>query len=137
YLDETGVAAMGDAGTVAVLLPGAFYFLREKQAPPVDALRKHGVPIAIATDCNPGSSPMTSLLLAMNMACTLFRLTPEEALAGATRNAAAALGLGSEIGTIEVGKRAELAIWNVEHPAELAYRIGFNPLYRAIAGEVA
>ncbi|MEP4751772.1 MAG: amidohydrolase family protein, partial [Nitratireductor sp.] len=96
------------------------------------ALRAAGVPIAVATDCNPGSSPMTSLLLAVNMACTLFRLTPEEALAGATREAALALGLGDEIGTLEPGKRAELAIWDVEHPAELAYRIGDNPLYRRI-----
>jgi imidazolonepropionase len=134
YLDEAGAEAMAKAGTVAVLLPGAFYFLREKQAPPVDALRSAGVPIAIATDCNPGSSPLASPLLAMNMASTLFRLTPEEALAGVTRNAAQALGLADEIGTIEVGKRAELAVWNVRHPAELAYRIGFNALDRVIVG---
>ena len=134
YLDETGVEAMAKSSTVAVLLPGAFYFLREKQPPPVDALRKAGVPIAIATDCNPGSSPLASLLLVMNMASTLFRLTPEEALAGVTRNAARALRLQDEIGTIEVGKRAELAVWDVEHPAELAYRIGFNPLNRVIVG---
>lgn len=132
YLGPDGITAMAAAGTVAVLLPGAYYFLREKQAPPIAALREAGVPIAIATDCNPGSSPMSSLLLAMNMACTLFRLTPEEALAGATREAARALGMQDEIGTIEVGKRAELAIWDVEHPAELAYRIGFNPLARVI-----
>ena len=132
YLDGPGVAAMAKAGTVAVLLPGAFYFLREKQAPPVEALRSAGVPIAIATDCNPGSSPLASLLLAMNMASTLFRLTPEEALAGVTRNAAEALGLADEIGTIAAGKRAELAVWDVRHPAELAYRIGFNPLHKAI-----
>jgi len=134
YLDEAGAEAMAKAGTVAVLLPGAFYFLREKQAPPVDALRAAGVPIAIATDCNPGSSPLASLLLVMNMGSTLFRLTPEEALAGVTRNAARALGLADEIGTIEVGKRAELAVWDVGHPAELAYRIGFNALDRVMAG---
>ncbi|MGN6584576.1 MAG: imidazolonepropionase [Rhizobiaceae bacterium] len=134
YLDETGVEAMAKSSTVAVLLPGAFYFLREKQPPPVDALRKAGVPIAIATDCNPGSSPLASLLLVMNMASTLFRLTPEEALAGVTRNAARALRLQDEIGTIEVGKRAELAVWDVKHPAELPYRIGFNPLNRVIVG---
>ncbi|MEQ8296232.1 MAG: imidazolonepropionase [Nitratireductor sp.] len=132
YLSADGIAALAKAGSVAVLLPGAFYFLRETKLPPVAALREAGVPIAVATDCNPGSSPMTSLLLAVNMACTLFRLTPEEALAGATREAALALGLGDEIGTIEPGKRAELAIWDVEHPAELAYRIGDNPLYRRI-----
>lgn len=137
YLDEDGVAAMAEAGSVAVLLPGAFYTLRETQLPPVDALRRAGVPIAVATDCNPGSSPLASLLLTLNMACTLFRLTPEEALAGATREAARALGLAGEIGTIEPGKRAELAIWDVEHPAELAYRIGFNPLHRRIAGDAA
>jgi imidazolonepropionase len=128
YLDEADAEAMAKNGTVAVLLPGAFYFLREKQAPPVDALRSAGVPIAIATDCNPGSSPLASLLLTMNMASTLFRLAPEEALAGVTRNAARALGLAEEVGTIEVGKRAELAVWDVGHPAELAYRIGFNAL---------
>jgi len=110
-------------------LPGAFYTLRETQAPPIDALRKHGVPMALATDANPGSSPLTSLLLAMNMGCTLFRMTPEEALAGITRNAARALRL-DDCGTIEPGKRADLAIWDVKHPAELAYRIGFNPLFQ-------
>ena len=134
YLDEDGAAALAKAGTVAVLLPGAFYTLRETQAPPVSALRDAGVPIAIATDCNPGSSPLTSLLLAMNMACTLFRLTPEEALAGVTRNAAKALGLEADIGTISPGKRAELAVWNVAEPAELSYRIGFNPLHQVIIG---
>lgn len=137
YLDEEGVAAMAAAGTVAVLLPGAFYTLRETQHPPLAALRKHGVPIAVATDCNPGSSPLASLLLTINMACTLFRMTPEEALAGATREGARALGLAEEIGTIEPGKRAEIAIWDVEHPAELAYRIGFNPLHRLVSGELA
>ncbi|MBN8244265.1 imidazolonepropionase [Nitratireductor aquimarinus] len=137
YLDEEGVAAMAASGTVAVLLPGAFYTLRETQYPPLAALRKHGVRIAVATDCNPGSSPLASLLLTVNMACTLFRMTPEEALVGATREGARALGLAGEIGTIEAGKRAEIAIWDVEHPAELAYRIGFNPLHRRIAGDFA
>ena len=131
YLDAEGARALAAAGSVAVLLPGAFYFLRERQSPPVVALREAGASIAIATDCNPGSSPLTSLLLAMNMACTLFRLTPEEALAGVTRNAAAALGL-SDVGTIAPGKRAELAVWDVGEPAELAYRIGFNPLHKRI-----
>lgn len=135
YLGADGVAAMAGAGSVAVLLPGAFYTLREKQHPPVAALRKAGVRIAVATDCNPGSSPLASLLLTLNMASTLFRLTPEEALAGATRNAARALGLGDETGTIEPSKRAEIAIWDIEHPAALAYRIGFNPLFRRIVGE--
>ena len=134
YLGQDGVSAMAASGTVAVLLPGAFYFLRETRLPPVAALREAGVPIALATDCNPGSSPMTSLLLAMNMGCTLFRLTPEEALAGVTRNAARALGLAGETGTIAPGRRAEFAIWDVGHPAELAYRIGFNPLYRRVVG---
>jgi len=133
YLDADGVAAMATHGTVAVLLPGAYYFLRETQAPPVALLREAGVPIALATDCNPGSSPLTSPLLTMNMACTLFRLTPEEALAGFTRNAARALGL-ADVGTIEPGKRADIAIWDVNEPAELAYRIGFNPLHKRIAG---
>ena len=135
YLDEAGVQAMAAAGTVAVILPGAFYTLREKQMPPIDLLRHHAVPIAVATDMNPGSSPMASLLLAMNMACTQFRLTPEEALAGATRNAARALGLTGR-GTLAPGQVADLAIWNVSHPAELAYRIGFNPLHQRIIGGV-
>ncbi|SMH33286.1 imidazolonepropionase [Mesorhizobium australicum] len=129
HLDAAGVAAMAAAGTVAVLLPGAYYFLRETQAPPVKLLREAGVPIALATDCNPGTSPLTSVLTTMNMGCTLFRLTPQEALAGFTRNAARALGLSEEIGTLEPGKRAEIAIWNAAEPAELAYRIGFNPLH--------
>lgn len=132
YLGTDGIAAMAGSGSVAVLLPGAFYFLRETRKPPVEGLRAAGVPIAVATDCNPGSSPMTSLLLAMNMACTFFRLTPEEALAGVTREAARALGLADEIGTIAPGKRAELAVWDVAEPAELAYRIGDNPLHRRI-----
>ena len=134
YLDEEGVAALAKAGTTAVILPGAFYTLREKQIPPIDLLRKHNVAMALSTDCNPGSSPMTSLLLAMNMGCTLFRMTPEEALLGVTANAARALGL-KDCGTIAIGMRADLAIWNIEHPAELAYRIGFNPLYLRIFGK--
>jgi imidazolonepropionase len=133
YATEADAAAMAAAGTVAVLLPGAFYTLRETQVPPVAAFRQHGVPMALATDCNPGSSPLTSLLLTMNMACTFFRLTPEEALAGVTRHAAQALGL-SDRGTLAEGQRADLAVWDVEEPAELAYRIGFNPLHRRIVG---
>jgi imidazolonepropionase len=133
YLDEDGVVAMANAGTTAVILPGAFYTLRETQMPPIDILRKHNVPMAIATDANPGSSPMTSILLAMNMASTLFRMTPQEALAGTTRNAARALAL-TDRGVIAAGMRADLAIWNVQHPAELAYRIGFNPLHSRIFG---
>lgn len=132
YLDEDGVIAMAKAGTVAVVLPGAFYFLRETQKPPIELMRKHGVAIALATDANPGSSPLTSPLLVLNMACTLFRMTPEEALAGLTRHAATALGLQDEVGTLEAGKRCDLAIWEIERPAELAYRIGFNPLHTRI-----
>jgi len=135
YLDEAGVEAMAAAGTVAVILPGAFYTLRERQAPPIDLLRKYGVPIAVATDANPGSSPMTSILLAMNMASTLFRITPEEAFAGTTRVAAKALGLNDR-GVIGVGMRADLAVWDAETPAELVYRIGFNPLHKRIFGGV-
>jgi imidazolonepropionase len=137
YADEDGVAAMARAGTVAVLLPGAYYFLREKTAPPVALFRKHGVPMAVATDCNPGSSPLTSILLAMNMAATLFRMTVEECLAGVTRVAAAALGRSGEIGTLEAGKACDLAIWDVAAPAELVYRIGFNPLHMRVRGGVA
>ncbi|MEL6480231.1 MAG: imidazolonepropionase, partial [Pseudomonadota bacterium] len=133
YLDADGIAAMARAGTVAVLLPGAYYTLRETKAPPVDGLRAAGVPIAVATDANPGSSPMASLLLAMNMACTFFRLTPEEALAGATRNAAQALGL-QDRGMVRAGMRADLAVWEIEHPAELCWRIGWAPLARRIFG---
>jgi imidazolonepropionase len=132
YLQPEDVAPMKAAGTAAVLLPGAFYFLRETQLPPVQALRDHNVDIAIATDCNPGSSPLSSLLTAMNMACTLFRLTPEEALIGTTRAAANALGLGEAFGTIEQGKKAALAIWNVESPAELSYWVGSSPLYQRV-----
>jgi len=134
FLDQTGVEVMDESGTVAVLLPGAFYMLRETQLPPLDSLRKAEVPIAIATDCNPGSSPLTSILLCMNMSCTLFRMTPEEALCGVTIVAAQALGIGDEVGTIEVGKKAELAVWNVDQPAELAYRVGFNPLEEMVIG---
>ena len=127
YVGEDGVRALAEAGTVAVLLPGAFYTLHETRRPPVELFRRHGVPMAVSTDCNPGSSPLASLLLAMNMACTIFRLTPEEALAGATREAARALGI-DDAGCIAPGLRADLAVWDVAHPAELAYRIGFNPL---------
>jgi imidazolonepropionase len=136
YLDEDGVAAIAKSGTVAVLLPGAFYYLRETQAPPVDALRHHKVPIAIATDLNPGSSPVHSLLATMNMACVLFRLTPEEALMGVTANAARALGLADR-GIIEVGKRADLALWNIERPGDLSYPLGLNPLQASfVAGRL-
>ncbi len=134
YLGADGIDAMAGAGTVAVLLPGAFYALREIQLPPVDGLRDAKVPIAIATDCNPGSSPLVSPLLAMNMACTLFRLTPEEALAGLTRNAAMALGLGKGAGTIAPGAPANLSVWDVSSPAALAYMIGHRPLHARIHG---
>ena len=123
---------MAGAGTVAVLLPGAFYFLRETRKPPVESFRRHGVPVAIATDSNPGSSPVSSLLLMLNMACTFFHMTPEEALAGVTRHASLALGRSDVIGTLEAGKQADFVIWDIEHPAELAYRIGFNPCHRVI-----
>jgi imidazolonepropionase len=134
YVSEAGVAAMAASGTVAVLLPGAFYFLRETRLPPIDLFRRHRVPIALATDSNPGSSPATSLLLMLNMACTLFRMTPEEALAGITRHGAAALGLAASHGTLEVGKVADFVVWDVERPAELAYRIGFNPCAQVVCG---
>lgn len=127
HASEAGADALGRRGTVAVLLPGAFYFLREKQLPPLGALRRHRVPIAIATDHNPGSSPLASPLLAINMACTLFRLTPEEALAGMTRNGARALGMQATHGTLEPGRSADLALWNIESPAELAHVAGANP----------
>ncbi|MDE1157459.1 MAG: imidazolonepropionase [Neorhizobium sp.] len=132
YLDAEGAQAMAKAGTVAVLLPGAFYAINETQKPPVKALRDAGTHIAIATDCNPGTSPLTSLLLTMNMAATLFRLTVDECLAGATSEAARALGLLDQVGTLEVGKSADIAIWTIERPAELVYRIGFNPLHSRI-----
>ncbi|HRA94732.1 MAG TPA: imidazolonepropionase [Aestuariivirga sp.] len=131
YLDEEGVKSISKSGTVAVLLPGAFYYLREKQAPPVAALRQHKVPIAIATDLNPGSSPVHSLLATMNMACVLFGMTPEEALLGVTANAARALGL-KDRGTIAVGQKADLALWDVKRPGDLAYPLGFNPLAAVI-----
>ncbi|OQW49579.1 imidazolonepropionase [Candidatus Raskinella chloraquaticus] len=133
YVDDEGIAAMAAAGCVAVLLPGAFYTLREKQMPPVDGFRQAGVPIAVSTDLNPGSSPLGSLLLAMNMACTLFRMTPEEALAGTTRHAARALGCDDR-GRIAAGLKADLAVWNCAEPAELSYRFGVNPLHARIIG---
>nr|UVY99720.1 imidazolonepropionase [Agrobacterium fabrum] len=132
YLDEHGARALAASGTVAVLLPGAFYTLREKQLPPVQALRDAGASIAIATDCNPGTSPLTSMLLAMNMSATLFGLSVDECVAGATREAARALGLVTTTGTLEVGKSADFAVWNIGRPAELVYRIGFNPLHARI-----
>jgi imidazolonepropionase len=132
HLDEEGVAAMARSGTVATLLPGAFYFVRETRLPPIELLRRHGVRIALATDCNPGTSPLTSLLLTMNMGATLFRLTVEECVAGVTREAARALGLAKETGTIEAGKWCDLAIWDIERPAELVYRMGFNPLHARV-----
>lgn len=129
YLDDAGIAAMAAAGTVAVLLPGAFYFTRETRQPPIAALRAAGVPMALATDSNPGTSPLTSPLLAMNMAATLFRMTVDECIAGFTREAARALGRLDDIGTLEAGKRCDLAIWDIQQPADLVYRIGFNPLH--------
>ena len=132
YTSEASVAAMAKAGTVAVLLPGAFYSLREKQVPPVEAFRAQGVRMAVATDCNPGTSPCTSLLLMLHMSCILFGLKPAEALAGVTRNAAAALGLQDEIGRLEQGLRAELALWAIDHPRDLACFFGRNPLIRTI-----
>ncbi|GAA2864244.1 imidazolonepropionase [Aminobacter niigataensis] len=132
YTDEAGSAAMAKAGTVAVILPGAFYFIRETKKPPLDLFRKHGVKMAVATDNNPGTSPLTSLLLTMNMAATLFAMTVDECIAGVTREAARALGLQAETGTLEAGKWADLAIWDIESPAELVYRMGFNPLHARI-----
>ena len=132
YTDEGGAVAMAEADTVAVILPGAFYFIRETKKPPVELFRRHGVRMAVATDSNPGTSPLTSLLLTMNMAATLFGMTVDECLAGVTREAARALGLQDEVGTLEAGKWADLAIWDVESPAELVYRMGFNPLHRRV-----
>ena len=132
YTDSDGAIAMAKSGTVAVLLPGAYYCLRETQLPPIESFREHGVPMAVATDCNPGTSPLTSLLLAMNLAATLFRLTVDECLLCVTRNAARALGKLDRIGTIEAGKDCDLAIWNVSDPSELVYRIGFNSLHQRV-----
>ena len=136
FLSQDGVVAMARHGTVAVLLPGAYYFLRETQPPPVAALRAAGVPMAVSTDCNPGTSPMTSLLLAMNMACTLWRLTPQEALAGCTLHAARALGLQQETGSLAIGKRADFALWRIARPADLAYALGLNPCAGVVHGGV-
>ena len=135
YLSATGISALRAAGTVAILLPGAYYFLRETQLPPVQALRDAGVPMAIATDHNPGSSPCLSLLLMLNMACTLFRLTPEEAWRGITVNAARALGLPDR-GMLKAGQRADFVVWDAEHPREMAYRFGHNPCRRVVFGGV-
>lgn len=132
HTDEAGVKAMAERGTVAVLLPGAFYFVRETKVPPVELFRRHGVPMALATDCNPGSSPLTSPLLAMNMAATLFRMTVDECLLGLTRHGAEALGLDQQCGTLDLGKAADCVIWDAERPAELVYRIGHNPLHKRI-----
>jgi imidazolonepropionase len=132
HTDEAGAVAMAQAGTVAVLLPGAFYFIRETSNPPVELFRAHGVNMALATDCNPGSSPLTSLLLTMNMGATLFRMTVAECLAGVTREGARALGVLGQTGTLEAGKRCDLAIWDIDRPAELVYRIGFNPLHSRV-----
>lgn len=137
FSNEEGISRMRATGTVAVLLPGAFYFLKEKQLPPIGALRRHGVPIALATDHNPGSSPLSSPLLVLNMACTLFGLTPEEALAGMTRNAARALGLEASHGTLEVGKQADLALWEIGAPAELAYAFGANPCMKVFRSSLS
>jgi imidazolonepropionase len=134
YASAQGLAALAASGTVAVLLPGATYFLREKKLPPLDELRRLGIPFAIATDCNPGTSPLVSMPLALNLACTLLRASPEEALAGATRNAARALGLGDRIGTLSAGRVADFAVWDVERPAELTYAIGANPLHLVCRG---
>jgi imidazolonepropionase len=133
YANDAGIAAMANARTVAVLLPGAFYCLRETRLPPVAALRAKAIAMAIATDCNPGTSPVTSLLLMLNMACTLFRLMPEEALAGVTRNAAQALGLNDR-GRLEAGLRADLVLWDIGEPVELAYAVGANPLAGIVRG---
>jgi len=136
YLDETGIKAIKQSGTVAVVLPGAFYFLREIKQPPIELLRKHQVPMAIATDANPGSSPLCSLQLMLNMACTLFRMTPYEALAGVTINGAKALGIQDNVGTLTVGKQADLVLWNIEHPAQLSYQFGVNPCEQVIKNGV-
>lgn len=134
HISAESVNALAEAGTVAVMLPGAYYYLRETKIPPVEILRAAGVPMAVATDCNPGTSPVTSLLLMLNMACTLFRLTPEEALKGVTINAAKALGLEGECGSLAVGKKADFVVWDIQHPAELSYYIGANPLFFVVKG---
>lgn len=134
YIDEAGVKAMAEANMTAVLLPGAFYFLREKQLPPIDLFRQYNVPMAIATDHNPGTSPCLSLILMLNMACTFFRMTPEEALAGVTRNAAAALGMDKDIGTLEPHKHADIVLWDITHPRDLCYTFGHNPCTGLIRG---
>jgi len=134
YTSEAGVRALARSGTVAVLLPGAFYGLGGERTPPVAAFRDHGVPMAVSTDCNPGSSPTLSILTMMNMACRLFGLTPDEALAGVTRTAARALGLADECGTLEPGKRADMVAWNIDDPAELSYWLGGNPVAQMIVG---
>lgn len=132
YADDAGIAAMAASGTVAVLLPGAYYFIRETKAPPIEVMRRANVPLALATDCNPGSSPLTSLLLSMNMGATLFRMTVEECVAAVTREAARAMGCFDQVGSLEPGKFCDLAIWSVDDPAELVYRIGFNPLHQRV-----
>lgn len=132
YTDDAGAAAMAKAGTVAVILPGAFYFIRETKKPPVALFRRHGVKMAVATDSNPGTSPLTSLLLTMNMAATLFGMTVEECIAGVTREAARALGLVDEVGTLEAGKWADFVLWDIGRPAELVYRMGFNPMFARV-----
>lgn len=136
FASEDGIKAMAKSKTVAVLLPGAFYMLKETRKPPVELLRKHGVPIALASDCNPGTSPTNSLLLMLNMGCILFGLTPEEALLGVTRHAAAALGIAGEVGTLEVGKVADIALWDIASPVELSYRLGYNPCVGVIKNGV-
>jgi imidazolonepropionase len=132
HTGEAGIAAMAKSGTVAVLLPGAFYFLRETKQPPLDSIREHRVPIAIASDNNPGTSPLTSLLLTMNMAATCFRMTVEECISGVTREGARALGILNQTGTLEAGKDCDLAIWNIENLAELVYKMGYNPLHARV-----
>lgn len=134
HLSEDDVVAIAKAGTVAVLLPGAYYYLREKNMPPIGSLRQNRVPMAISTDCNPGTSPTTSLLLMLNMACTLFRLTPEEALAGVTAHAAKALGMEQQLGTLSIGKSADFVQWDIVHPAELSYSVGGNPCVEVVRG---
>lgn len=136
YVSEAAVGEMARHGTVAVLLPGAFYFLRETRVPPVEWFRRYGVPMAVATDCNPGSSPVTSLLLMLNMACTLFGMTPEEALAGVTSRAAMALKVGDKAGSLALGKSADFVVWDIDHPSELAYHVGRNPCHRVVKAGV-